>query len=99
MCGGKNNAFFELSAVQSSLLISDSIVIGGQTRTVKKIMVYTPQWLMENWRNPMLLYEQRLARIATGQQASQRPAIGYYQTIHIPRIDSDSRGSCCCTIL
>lgn len=109
MCGNNNNTFFELSAVQSNLLVSNSIVIGGQRRSVKKIMAYKRQWLVENWQNPMLSFTERLARIATGQPTTpHRPAIAYhsanYQT---PRYYQEQRygnyssnsDSCCCTIL
>ena len=78
MCGNNNNNFFELSAVQSNMLFSDIILIGGQRRAIKKILAYKPQWLMDNWRNPMLRYTERLARIATGQPSMpRRPAVEY----------------------
>ena len=93
MCGNNNNTFFELSAVESNLLISNSILIGGQRRTVKKIMAYTPQWINENWNRPMLRYTDRLTRMATGQTTTHRRAIEYNSSY---TSDSDS---CCCTIL
>ena len=36
MCGDSNNAFVELSAVRYRLLLTDTILIGGQKRSVKK---------------------------------------------------------------
>ena len=60
MCGDSNNTFFELSAARSSMMISDSIVIGGQKRSVKKIMAFKRQWLDDNWKTPMSQLSNRL---------------------------------------
>ena len=63
MCVAENNAFFELSAVESSLLISESIVIGGRIRHVKKIMTYTPQWIYDFYFDPMEFYWKRTKKL------------------------------------
>ena len=60
MCGDGENTFFELSAARSSMLISDSIVIGGQRRSVKKIMAFRREWLDEHWATPMSQLSNRL---------------------------------------
>lgn len=111
MCGSSSNTFYELSSVHDSLVLTDSIVIGGQRRTVKKIMAYTREWFYKNWYTPMLSFTERLAGLAAGQTVTtQRPTIGYrssnhrYNTFPEPSYtqsenNSDSCCCCSCTIL
>ena len=89
MCGDKQNQFFKLEAVRTNLLISESLMIGGQRRAVKNIMAFKPVWLQENWVIPMQTYTERLARIAQGRPQPRpavtytpRPAITYNQTTY-----------------
>lgn len=103
MCGNSSNTFFEVSAVRSNLLVSDSVIVGGQQRHVNKIMAFKRQWLAENWQAPMLHFSVRLAAIAVGgTTAPQRPAIEY-QSYQQPRsttnYNSNSSDGCCCTII
>ena len=74
MCGDSNNQFFELSAVRTNLLISESVMIGGQRRAVKNIMYFKPVWLLVNWTTPMQAYVERFARIFQGRPPP-RPAV------------------------
>ncbi len=53
LCQDSRNRFFELSAVQTRLAATDSIVIGGQTRRVQSIMVFKLGWIEDNWKKPM----------------------------------------------
>ncbi|XP_045207343.2 uncharacterized protein LOC123559516 [Mercenaria mercenaria] len=109
MCGDSNNSFFEISAVQHNLLLSDSIIIGGQRRHVSKIMAFKQQWLITNWVTPMQQFSPRLARIAAGGAGTGgTQAIEYNQTPQYtaqpvynrqPQRTYSSDDSCCCTIL
>lgn len=107
MCGNTKNTFFEVSAVRSNLLVSDSIIIGGQQRHVNKIMAYKRQWLVDNWQVPMLSFSSRLVALASEPAAPQRPAIEYqapsreYRTPQRSTYSNNSNSSdgCCCTIL
>ena len=71
MCGNNNSAFFELSAVRHRLLLTDTILIGGQRRSVKKIMAYKRQWIDNFWTEPVTHFATRLRSI----NSSQTPAI------------------------
>lgn len=104
MCGDSNNSFFEISAVQHNLLLSDSIIIGGQRRHVSKIMAFKQQWLITNWMQPMQHFAPRLARIAAGGagavDSSPAPrAIEYNRQTPPTYNRSDSSDDCCCNIL
>lgn len=73
MCGDNTNKFYELSAVKTNLLISESLMIGGQQTTVKKIMAYKQTWLVKNWVDPMKSFVDRLKSIANiGQPGEER---------------------------
>lgn len=101
MCGNSKNSFFEISAVSRNLLVTDSILIGGQRTAVSKIMAYKQQWILTYWVQPMQYFTPRLARIATGgAPPPSRPAITYgstgYQRSYPAQTSSDSG---CCTIL
>ena len=70
MCGDSNNAFFELNAVRHRLLHTDTILIGGQRRSVKKIMAYKRQWIDNFWTEPVTHFETRLRSINSSQTPS-----------------------------
>ncbi|CAF1115444.1 unnamed protein product [Rotaria sordida] len=57
LCPDATNQFYEIGQVQNRLMVVQSIVIGGRSRQVKKIMVYKPIWMQRNYIEPM----QRLA--------------------------------------
>ena len=61
----KINQFFELSAVSTNLLVSESLLVGGQHMRVQKIMMFKKCWIESYYLNPLLSYQ--------GQR--QRPAI------------------------
>ena len=104
MCGDSNNAFFELSAVQHNLLLTDTILIGGQRRSVKKIMAYKRQWVLNFWVDPVrqLAAQARLRSMLP----SPTPAIedrpydyNTFNNSHYSNSRSSDNGCCCCNII
>lgn len=101
MCEDSEHAFFELSAVTSEMLITESVLIGGQRRRVHTIMTFSGSFLRKNYFEPMSYYSDRFQRIATsGTSRVEEP----YQRRNI--IDNPSippsvipPGSSCCSIL
>ncbi len=59
-----DNEFYELSAVNTKLVVSESIMIGGQQKRVHKIMTFKKKWIENNYLNPFRSLQRR-----------QRPAI------------------------
>ena len=49
LCGDSNNEFYELSEVQSRLLVTQNVTIGHQTRRVNKIMCFKMAWMRNNY--------------------------------------------------
>ena len=79
MCGDSNNEFYEISAVNTSLVVTDSIVIGGERRRVQKIMVFKMSWLRSNYFEPLQRLNDRLKREREGKErreAAQRRSVG-----------------------
>lgn len=54
LCGNNSNKFYEISQVRNQLLAVSSIIVGGQTRRVNKVMVYKMSWMTKNYAEPML---------------------------------------------
>ena len=48
------NEFFEVSAVSTRLVVAESILVGGQQRRVRKIMMFKKSWIENNYIQPML---------------------------------------------
>ena len=56
------NEFFELSAVNTRMVVTDSLVVGGQRKRVRKIMMFKKSWLENNYLEPMKEYAERGSR-------------------------------------
>ena len=71
MCGGDMNKFYELSAVSNRFLVTEELLIGGQTRRVKKILCFHEIWLECWYIDPLKSFKERLetAEGRTGQRA------------------------------
>ena len=63
---GFTNQFYELSAINTRLVVAESILIGGQQKRVRKIMMFKKSWIETYYINPLLSFE---------RQASQRRAL------------------------
>ena len=50
---GCNNEFFEVNAVSTRLVVAESILIGGQQKKVKKIMMFKKSWIESNYLDPL----------------------------------------------
>lgn len=72
MCGDSSNEFYDISTVANQLAVSNSIVIGGQRKSIRKIMTFKISWLRNNYLEPM----QALAReLAQAEESRRRRAI------------------------
>ena len=67
-----SNEFFELSAVSTNLLVSESLLVGGQRKRVQKIMMFKKCWIENNYLNPLQLYQEQWQRPV---RPAPRPAI------------------------
>ena len=61
-CGGSNNEFLELSAVKTKLVVAESLVVGGQSKKIQKIMQFKMCWMEKFFFDPL-----------TSIQRSRRP--------------------------
>ena len=51
--GDSNNEFLELTAVKTDLVVTDSVLIGGQRRQIRKIMTFKKVWMERNYLEPL----------------------------------------------
>jgi len=98
MCGDFQNEFYELSAVQNRLLVTNSILIGGTQRKVQNIMTFKMSFLEQNYIQPMRYYQTRLERIVNNLHVGSQPQHQQPAIIFIDTRDNDD-SECCCTIL
>lgn len=68
MCGDSNNKFYDIVTVSNQLVVSSSIVIGGQRKNIRKIMTFKIAWLRKFYLEPL----QALARELDEAEESRR---------------------------
>ena len=61
-----NNEFYELEKISHNFGVTDSVLIGRQTKRVVKIMTFKRIWIEKNYLEPFRFYVLRLPRIALG---------------------------------
>lgn len=81
MCGDSLNKFYELNAVSKRLLVTEEIVIGGQTRKVLKILCFRKIWLECFYIEPLSQFKERLERIAGRISGRQRQGPGQQRSM------------------
>ena len=52
-CGGFSNAFLELSAITTDVLVTDSLMIGGQRKQIRSIMTFKKIWIEKYYLEPL----------------------------------------------
>jgi hypothetical protein len=75
LCGTSANQFYEIGQVRNHLIVAQSIVIGGRSRQVKKIMAYTSGWMQRNYYQPMQAIAYRFSPQGQREEAMRRAAI------------------------
>lgn len=56
-CGSFSNKFLELSAVSTKMVVSESLIVGGQSRKIRKVMMCEKSWLEKNFIEPLQAIE------------------------------------------
>jgi len=73
LCVNYTNEFYELEKISHIFGVTDSVLIGGQTKRVVKIMTFKRVWLENNYLEPFRFYAHRLSRIALGLPGYEPP--------------------------
>lgn len=74
MCGELGNKFYEIGMISNKILVSSSIVIGGQTRNIKCIMAFQMSWLRNNYVEPMQTMARQLEEAEENQRKRESQA-------------------------
>ncbi|CAF1133102.1 unnamed protein product [Adineta steineri] len=81
LCDGSSNEFYEIGQVTNQLLIVQSVVIGGQSRQVNKIMAYTSGWMQKYYYQPIKALASRFSPQEQKQEAKRRTVVSHSCTI------------------
>ena len=76
-----NNEFFKVSAVSTQMLVSESLLIGGQRRRVQSIMMFKKVWIEKFFIEPLKAYMERPNR---GRAALPAPQPARRQPVYSP---------------
>ena len=66
-----NNEFLEINAVSTKLVVAQSLLVGGQQRRVRKIMLFKKRWIENNYIKPLRSITE--GRALTSPQRSNSP--------------------------
>lgn len=72
MCGNAMNKFYELNAVSNRFLVTDNIIIGGESRHVRKILCFRDLWLHQCYIAPLQHFQTRIRTIAARIDSRRR---------------------------
>ena len=75
LCQGSSNQFYEIGQVKNQLFIVQSVIIGGRSRQVKKIMAYTDEWMKRNYYEPIKALAYRFSPQGQREEAMRRAII------------------------
>ncbi len=72
LCPTTSNQFYEIGQIRNQLLVVQSIVIGGRSRQVKKIMAYKSGWMQRNYYQPMKALAYRFSPQGQREESMRR---------------------------
>ena len=54
---GSSNIFLEVSTVSTKFVVAESLIVGGQSKKVLKIMLFKKKWMENNFIEPLRTIE------------------------------------------